>query len=78
MSDAKNFDILAISLDVLYNYFDNPTKLFFRSVSNWIFKYFSKFVSSLILTILDFIRSFANIFKDDVRNRIEYSTNYTN
>jgi len=25
---AKNFDILAISLSVLYNYFDSLTKLF--------------------------------------------------
>jgi len=25
---AKNFDILTISLNVLYNYFDNPIKLF--------------------------------------------------
>jgi len=25
---AKNFDILATSLNILYNYFDNPTKLF--------------------------------------------------
>jgi len=24
---AKNFDILAISLSILYSYFDNPTKL---------------------------------------------------
>jgi len=24
---AKNFDILAISLTILYSYFDNPTKL---------------------------------------------------
>jgi len=26
---AKNFDILAISLSVLHNYFDSSTKLFF-------------------------------------------------
>jgi len=26
---AKNFDILATGLRVLYNYFDNSTKLFF-------------------------------------------------
>jgi len=28
----KNFDILATSLSVLYNYFDSSTKLFFWSV----------------------------------------------
>jgi len=41
---AKNFYFLVISLSILYNYF-NDTKLFnkiiFRSVSNWIFRYFS-------------------------------------
>jgi len=31
---AKSFDILAISLNILYNYFDSLTKLFFWSVSN--------------------------------------------
>jgi len=30
----KNFDILATSLRVLHNYFDNSTKSFFWSVSN--------------------------------------------
>jgi len=29
MSNAKNFDILAIILSILYNYFDNSTKLLF-------------------------------------------------
>jgi len=28
MSSAKNFHILAISLDILHNYFDSLTKLF--------------------------------------------------
>jgi len=27
-NSAKNFDILATSLNVLHNYFDGPTKLF--------------------------------------------------
>jgi len=31
---AKNFDILATSLSVLHNYFDNSTKLLFWSVSS--------------------------------------------
>jgi len=31
---AKSFDILAIRLDVLHNYFDGPTKIIFRSASN--------------------------------------------
>jgi len=35
MSNAvKNFDIPATSLNVLNNYFDSSTKLFFRSVSS--------------------------------------------
>jgi len=29
MSNVKNFDSLAISLNVLHNYFDNSTKLLF-------------------------------------------------
>jgi len=33
-STAKNLDILATSLSVLHNYFDNLTKLLFRSVSS--------------------------------------------
>jgi len=31
---AKNFDILATSLNVLYNHFDDPNKIIFRSVSS--------------------------------------------
>ena len=31
---AKTFDILAISLSVLSNYFDNPTRIIFVSVLN--------------------------------------------
>jgi len=31
---AKNFDILAVGLSVLHNYFDSSTKLLFRSVSS--------------------------------------------
>jgi len=31
---AKDFDILATSLSVLYHYFDSSTKLFFWSVSS--------------------------------------------
>jgi len=31
---AKNVDILATSLSILHNYFDNSTKLLFWSVSN--------------------------------------------
>jgi len=31
---AKNCDILAISLSVLHNYFDNSIKLLFWSISN--------------------------------------------
>jgi len=31
---AKSFDILTISLNILYNYFDSSIKLFFWSVSN--------------------------------------------
>jgi len=31
---AKNFDILATSLNVLHNYFDSSTKLLFWSVSS--------------------------------------------
>jgi len=33
-NDAKNFDILATGLSVLHNYFDNSTKLLFRSISS--------------------------------------------
>jgi len=29
MDNAKNFDILVISLNVLHNYFDSSTKLLF-------------------------------------------------
>jgi len=32
MSNAKNFDILTTSLNVLHNYFDNLTKLLFLDV----------------------------------------------
>jgi len=43
MSNAeKNFDILATSLSVLHNYFDNSTKLFFLSVFSKNFRSFSK------------------------------------
>jgi len=31
---AKNFNILAISLNVLHNYFDDSNKIIFRSVSS--------------------------------------------
>jgi len=31
---AKNFDILATSSSILYNYFDRSTKLLFRSLSS--------------------------------------------
>jgi len=31
---AKSFNILTISLNILYNYFHSSTKLFFWSVSN--------------------------------------------
>jgi len=31
----KSFDILTISLDILYNYFDSLTKIVFRSVSSF-------------------------------------------
>jgi len=35
MSNAvKNFDILVISLNILHNYFDDPNKIIFRSVSS--------------------------------------------
>jgi len=40
---AKYFDILA-SLNILHNYFDSPNEIIFRSVSNKIFRYFSKTV----------------------------------
>jgi len=33
-SAAKNFNILATSLNVLLNYFDSLSKIIFRSVSN--------------------------------------------
>jgi len=42
---ANNFDILVTSLSVLYNYFDNSTKLLFSSVST--FKSFSKTILSV-------------------------------
>jgi len=29
---AKSFDILATSLNVLYNYFDNPNKIIFSKI----------------------------------------------
>jgi len=32
--DAKNLNILAISLNVLHNYFDGPNKIIFKSVTN--------------------------------------------
>jgi len=38
---AKNFDIPTTSLRILHNYFDSPT-IIFRSVSNQIFRFFSK------------------------------------
>jgi len=41
---AKSFNILAISLKVLHNCFDDSNKIIFRSVSTWIFKYFDKIV----------------------------------
>jgi len=31
---AKNFNILATSLNVLHNYFDGPNKIIFRFVSS--------------------------------------------
>jgi len=34
MNAAKSFNIPAISLNILYNYFDGPNKIIFRSVSN--------------------------------------------
>jgi len=40
---AKNFDILATSLNVLHNYFNK----IFKSVSNYIFKYFSTTILSV-------------------------------
>jgi len=43
---AKNFDILATNLSVLY-YFDSLTKLLIWSVSSWNFRSFSKTVLSV-------------------------------
>jgi len=31
---AKSFNILAIKLNILHNYFDGPNKIVFRSVSS--------------------------------------------
>jgi len=33
---AKNFNILATSLSVLYNYFDGPNKIIFRTSSKFL------------------------------------------
>jgi len=33
-NNAKSFNILAISLSVLHNYFDGPNNIIFRSVSS--------------------------------------------
>jgi len=53
MSNAtKSFDIPAISLSVLHNYFDDSTTLFFWSASHsWNFRSFSKTVLSIISRI---------------------------
>jgi len=40
----KSFNILAISLNILHNYFDGPNKIIVRSVSSWIFRFFSRTV----------------------------------
>jgi len=32
---AKSFNIVAINLNVLHNYFDDPNKIIFRFVSNF-------------------------------------------
>jgi len=40
---AKNFEILATSLN-LYNHFDDPNKIIFRSVSSEISRHFNKIV----------------------------------
>jgi len=36
MKNARNFDILAISLSVLRNYFDGPNKIIFRFVNKFL------------------------------------------
>ena len=41
-NNTKCFDILAISLNVLHNYFDDPTKFIFKSILIQIFRYFNK------------------------------------
>jgi len=49
---TKWFDILTISLSVLYNYFDtndDTNKIIFWSVSNEIFRYFGKTVLSIYI-----------------------------
>jgi len=35
----------------MFNYFDSPNKIIFRSVSSWIFRYFSKTVLSIYFII---------------------------
>jgi len=44
---VKNFDVLAISLSILHNYFDGSNRIIFKSVSSRIFRYFNKIILSV-------------------------------
>ena len=49
---AKSVDILTISLSVLYNYFDSPTKLFLDLQQNRPFRIYENNYKSFALVLL--------------------------